>query len=123
MNKQKNVFGEELIECSCKPMTGFYRDGSCHTDQRDVGLHTVCVQVTREFLRYSKNKGNDLSTPIPEFEFPGLSDGDRWCLCAQRWKEAYEDGAAPRVILQATHVKTLDIIPIDILKPFAIDLS
>lgn len=122
MEKQKNVFGEAIKECSCAPMTGFYRDGLCNTDQADVGSHTVCTQVTENFLSYSKNKGNDLSTPMPEFGFEGLNEGDRWCLCAQRWKEAFEDGKAPTVILESTNEEVLKIIPIEHLKKYAIDL-
>ena len=120
---QKNVFGDELKSCSHQPMTGFYRDGACNTEERDLGSHTVCVQVTEVFLSYSISKGNDLSTPMPEFDFPGLTPGDRWCMCAKRWLEAYEDGVAPKVILLATNEKVLDIIPLDILKTEALDLS
>ena len=120
---QKNVFGDELKSCSHQPMTGFYRDGACNTEERDLGSHTVCVQVTEVFLDYSISKGNDLSTPMPEFDFPGLTPGDRWCMCAKRWLEAYEDGVAPKVILLATNEKVLDIIPLDILKTEALDLS
>ena len=120
---QKNVFGDELKNCSHQPMTGFYRDGACNTQERDLGSHTVCVQVTEVFLDYSISKGNDLSTPMPEFDFPGLTPGDRWCMCAKRWLEAYEDGVAPKVILLATNEKVLDIIPLDILKTEALDLS
>lgn len=120
---QKNVFGDELKSCSHQPMTGFYRDGACNTQERDLGSHTVCVQVTEVFLDYSISKGNDLSTPMPEFDFPGLTPGDRWCMCAKRWLEAYEDGVAPKVILLATNEKVLDIIPLDILKTEALDLS
>ena len=122
MNKQKNVFGEPIKECSREPMTGFYRDGSCNTDERDLGSHTVCVQMTREFLEYSARKGNDLSTPMPEFGFEGVNPGERWCLCAQRWLEAYNDDMAPKVILQATNEKVLDIIPLEYLKRKALDV-
>ena len=122
MESQKNVFGEAIKECSCTPMTGFFRDGYCNTRADDVGSHTVCAQVTEEFLAYSKSKGNDLSTPVPEFGFEGLTQGDRWCLCAQRWKEAFDDGTAPKVILEATNQEVLNIIPLEDLKQYAIDL-
>jgi len=105
-----NVFGTELIPCSTQPMTGFYRDGCCNTDEDDVGVHTVCAIMTAEFLAFSRERGNDLSTPRPEFGFPGLHPGDRWCLCASRWREAWEAGAAPQVILEATHEATLSFI-------------
>lgn len=122
MENQKNVFGEDIKECSCTPMTGFFRDGYCNTRADDVGSHTVCAQVTEEFLTYSKRKGNDLITPVPEFGFEGLKEGDRWCLCAQRWKEAFDDGTAPKVILEATNQEVLDIISLEDLKQYAIDL-
>ena len=121
--KQKNVFGEELLVCGCDPMTGFYRNGSCDTEQRDVGSHTICAVMSDEFLNYSKSKGNDLITAIPEFDFPGLLEGDRWCVCAQRWLEAYEDNVAPKIIIAATNEKVLEIVSIDILKKFAVDLA
>ncbi len=104
----KNVLGTDLEVCSTDPMTGFYRDGCCNTGGQDVGLHVVCVQVTAEFLAYSKSRGNDLSTPMPVYEFPGLQPGDSWCLCAARWKEALEAGKAPRVHLEATHISALE---------------
>lgn len=119
---QKNVFGETLTLCSDSPMTGYYRDGSCSTDDTDRGSHTVCVKVTEEFLTYTAQQGNDLSTPMPEFGFPGLKSGDQWCVCAQRWYEAQKDGAAPKVILMATNEKVLEIIPLEVLKKYAIDL-
>ena len=122
IDDQKNVFGEALSLCSDSPMTGFYRDGSCFTDATDRGSHTVCVIVNEEFLLYTAQQGNDLITPAPEFGFPGLKLGDRWCLCAQRWYEAYKEGKAPKVILASTHEKALDIIPIEFLKKHAIDL-
>ena len=103
----RNVLGEPLEICSFKPMTGFYRDGCCNTGQEDVGSHTICVVMTAEFLAFSKSRGNDLSTPMPEFGFPGLKPGDRWCLCAPRWQEAFEANKAPRVVLRATHVGAL----------------
>jgi len=99
----RNVLGEPLEICSSSPMTGFYRDGCCNTGREDIGSHTVCVVMTSEFLAFSKSRGNDLSTPMPEFGFPGLTSGDRWCLCAPRWQEAFEASRAPRVVLRATH--------------------
>jgi hypothetical protein len=119
---QRNVFGEIIETCSNRPMTGFYRTGCCHTGEDDVGLHTVCVEVSAEFLAFSKLRGNDLSTPLPEFGFPGLNAGDRWCLCAERWKEALDAGMAPRVILRATHEATLEVVALADLKRYAIDL-
>lgn len=121
--EQLNVFGEPVEMCSNNPMTGFYRTGCCHTGPDDLGLHTICVVVTAEFLAFSKVRGNDLSTPMPEFGFPGLNPGDRWCLCAARWKEALDAGMAPRVVLRATHEATLEIVPLDDLKRYAIDLA
>ena len=122
IDDQRNVFGEIIDTCSNRPMTGFYRTGCCHTGEDDVGLHTVCVEMTAEFLAFSKLRGNDLSTPLPEFGFPGLNAGDRWCLCAQRWKEAFDAGMAPRVILRATHEATLENVALEDLKRYAIDL-
>lgn len=116
----RNVLGTELKECSQKPRTGFFRDGCCNTNNEDLGAHTVCVVLTEEFLAFSKNAGNDLSTPRPEFGFPGLKPGDRWCLCAARWVEANEEGKAPRVVLEATHERTLEFVPLAVLKRFAI---
>lgn len=120
---QKNVFGEPLVTCSDAPLTGFYRSGCCETGPEDVGLHCVCVQMTAEFLAFSKRTGNDLSTPRPEFGFEGLEPGDRWCLCAARWHEAFESGAAPRVVLTATHEAALEVCRLDDLKAHALDLS
>ena len=119
---QKNVFGEPIETCSTRPMTGFYRNGCCETGPEDVGVHTVCVEMTEDFLLFSRSRGNDLSTPLPEFGFPGLEPGDRWCLCAARWQEALEAGMAPRVILAATHEATLEIVELEDLKRLAIDL-
>ena len=119
----KNVLGEPLEFCSIKPMTGFTRNGSCETGPEDAGNHTVCVQVTREFLDFSRSAGNDLSTPLPEYGFPGLRPGDRWCLCAPRWQEALDAGAAPRVILRATHERALEAVELKDLKARALDLS
>ena len=118
-----NVFGEPLAPCGLDPLTGFYRDGCCNTGYEDVGIHTVCAKMTKEFLAFSKRRGNDLSTPMPEFGFPGLQPGDRWCLCAGRWKEALDAGMAPPVILQSTHEETLAIVPLEVLKRDAIDVS
>jgi len=120
---QKNVFGEPLKGCSDRPVTGFYRTGGCHTGPDDFGLHTVCVEVTADFLAFSKSRGNDLSTPQPDFGFPGLHPGDRWCLCAARWREALEAGSPPRVVLAATHEATLEIVDLEDLKRYAIDLA
>jgi uncharacterized protein len=122
-SNQRNVFGDPLASCSEQPLTGFYRSGCCHTGPEDVGLHTVCVEVTWKFLAFSEARGNDLSTPRPEFGFPGLKPGDRWCLCAARWREALEAGMAPRVILAATHEATLDLVALSDLKRYAMDLS
>jgi uncharacterized protein (DUF2237 family) len=123
MEEQRNVFGEPLASCSDRPLTGFYRTGCCHTGPEDLGVHTICVQVTAEFLAYSKAKGNDLSTPMPDHGFPGLSPGDRWCLCAARWREAFEAGKAPHVILGATHEATLELVELADLKRYALDLA
>ncbi len=120
---QRNVFGEPIETCSDRPLTGFYRTGCCETGPDDHGVHTVCVLATAEFLAFSKMRGNDLSTPLPEFGFPGLEPGDRWCLCAARWKEALDAGMAPRVVLRATHEATLEIVPLEELKRYAIDLA
>ncbi|MHA7131430.1 DUF2237 family protein [Algoriphagus namhaensis] len=111
----KNVFGQELMTCSLSPLTGYYRNGCCETGADDLGTHTVCAQVTEEFLAFSKSRGNDLTTPIPAYNFPGLKPGDFWCLCALRWKEAYEAGFAPKVKLEATNEATLRIIPLEVL--------
>jgi uncharacterized protein len=117
----RNVLGERLEICSIKPMTGFLRDGCCDTAPEDIGSHTVCAVMTAAFLEFSKSRGNDLSTPIPEFGFPGLKPGDRWCLCAPRWQEALEAGQAPRVVLRATHEAALRYCSFDDLKRFAVD--
>src|ERR1700726_683646 len=119
----RNVLGEPLEICSIKPMTGFYRDGCCDTGREDFGSHTVCVVLTSDFLEFSKSRGNDLSTPMPEFGFPGLKPGDRWCLCAPRWREAFEAGCAPRVVLRATHEGALDYCSLPDLKRLAVDLA
>jgi uncharacterized protein (DUF2237 family) len=122
-DEQRNVFGEPITACSLNPTTGFYRTGCCETGPDDVGVHTVCVEVTREFLDFSKSRGNDLSTPRPELGFPGLNPGDRWCLCAARWQEALQATAAPRVVLTATHEATLRIVRLADLKRHALDLA
>ncbi|MCR9244984.1 MAG: DUF2237 domain-containing protein [bacterium] len=116
----RNVLGTALKPCSTEPMTGFFRDGCCNTSSDDLGAHTVCAELTEEFLTFSKNAGNDLSTPHPEFGFPGLKPGDRWCLCASRWVEAMEADMAPRLVLESTHERTLDFVPLATLKRFAI---
>ena len=123
MDDSVNVFGEAIETCSDSPTTGFFRDGCCNTSDQDVGSHTVCVEVTREFLEFSRFRGNDLSTPMPQFEFPGLRPGDRWCLCAARWLEAHEAGMAPRVVLKGTHRRALEIVPLRLLRGFAVDLN
>jgi uncharacterized protein (DUF2237 family) len=117
---ERNVLGGVLGVCSRQPLTGFTRTGCCTTGPEDLGSHTVCAVVTAEFLAFSKSRGNDLSTPRPEWAFPGLKPGDRWCLCAARWLEAYEAGAAPKVNLQATHERALDIVPLEALEEHAL---
>ena len=118
-----NVLGQPLQDCSDRPLTGFFRDGCCNTSPEDVGSHTVCAVMTAEFLAYSKRVGNDLSTPLPEYGFPGLQPGDRWCLCAPRWQQAFEAGMAPRVVLGATHLAALAHCSLEDLKAHAIDIS
>lgn len=115
----KNILGGELKPCCYRPRTGFYRDGFCRTGPEDLGLHTVCIIATRRFLAFSRRVGNDLSTPHPEWQFPGLVPGDRWCLCAARWREAWEAGEAPPVILEATHEATTAIVPRSVLEEHA----
>ena len=115
-----NVYGDPLEMCGDQPMTGFYRDSYCNTCDEDFGSHTVCTEMTKLFLDYSKAKGNDLSTPAPQFGFAGLKEGDAWCLCASRWFEAYESGAAPLVYLDRTHKRALEIIPLEILEKYAV---
>lgn len=117
----KNVLGTELADCSHEPLTGFFRDGCCNTGPGDVGVHTVCAIVTAEFLEFSKSRGNDLSTPHPAFGFPGLQPGDRWCLCAPRWQEALEAGMAPQVVLEATHMGSLEWCSRSDLEAHAVD--
>ena len=120
---QQNVFGESIALCCSDPVTGFYRDGHCNTGPNDLGTHTVCALMTDEFLTYSASAGNDLTTPRPEFNFPGLVEGNRWCLCALRWEQAHRVGKAPRIYLRATNIVTLRAIPLDVLKPYALDIS
>ena len=115
----KNVFGEDLIPCCFDPMTGYFRDGYCRTDDTDRGRHLVCAIVTEDFLTFSKQVGNDLSTPRPAYQFPGLKEGDHWCLCALRWKEAYKNGKAPKVVLEACAEEVLNYIDMDVLIQYA----
>lgn len=121
MSTAKNVLGGPLKSCSTDPMTGFFRNGCCDTGPDDLGLHLVCTRVTAEFLAFSKAAGNDLSTPNPYFAFPGLRPGDRWCVCVERWKEAYDAGAAAPVVLEATHISALEFVDLDVLKRYAVD--
>jgi uncharacterized protein (DUF2237 family) len=123
MKPARNVLGELLEPCCYAPVTGYTRSGSCETGPQDPGAHTVCAQMTAEFLSFSKARGNDLGAPAPQYRFPGLKPGNRWCLCAERWKEAYDAGAAPPVILSATHEATLAYVPLEALKRHALDLS
>ena len=118
-SRGKNVLGQPLDVCGCEPMTGFYRTGCCETGPEDLGVHTICCIVDAPFLAASKALGNDLSTPMPQYGFPGLKPGDRWCLCAPRWKEALDAGAAPKVVLAATHEETLAIVTLGTLKDYA----
>jgi uncharacterized protein (DUF2237 family) len=122
MSTAKNVLGTPLRPCSTDPMTGFFRTGCCDTGADDLGLHIVCAEMTADFLVFSAARGNDLSTPNPFFGFPGLRPGDRWCLCASRWKEALDAGVAPPVVLEATHMATLEFVDLDDLKRHALDL-
>ncbi len=123
MKKQLNIFGKELVPCSLNPKTGFFRDGCCKSSEQDKGLHNICVVINSKFLEFSKNKGNDLVTPRAEFSFPGLKDGDKWCVCVDRWIEAYFNGCAPKIILEATNQSVLSKIEIKILKKFALDIN
>ena len=120
---QKNVLGEKLEDCSNQPLTGWYRDGCCNTDASDTGLHTVCAKVNIKFLEFLQEKGNDLITPTPDFSFPGLKDGDSWCVCAESYAQAIEVGLACPIYLRKTNEKTLELIPLNILKKYAIDLN
>jgi len=121
MSTQRNVLGGPLAPCSTDPLTGFTRTGCCETGPDDLGSHTVCARVTAEFLAFSRSRGNDLSTPMPEYGFPGLKPGDQWCVCAARWKEAFDAGVAPPVVLAATHEAALEVITFEDLKAHALD--
>jgi len=123
MHESVNVFGEPLETCGEDPMTGFFRDGCCNTGSLDAGSHTVCVELTQDFLAFSKGRGNDLMTPIPAYGFPGLKAGQRWCLCAARWLEAQKEDKAPRVYLKRTHQGALKTVPMEILRRYAIDIN
>lgn len=123
MAEARNVLGDQLASCCTSPMTGFYRDGFCYTGGGDFGAHVVCAQVTEEFLTFTKLQGNDLSTPAPAFDFPGLKPGDRWCLCASRWKEAMEAGVAPPVVLESTHASALEYVSLAELQQYAVPPS
>ncbi len=122
MSEARNVLGGPLGECGRDPLTGFYRDGCCSTGPDDLGSHTVCAVVTAEFLEHQRATGNDLVTPRPEFRFPGLKPGDRWCVCASRWKNAYDDGAAAPVVLESTNAAALRLVPIEALREHAVDV-
>jgi len=119
-NKPRNVLGTPLQSCCTDPMTGFFRNGRCETGPNDLGLHIVCAEMTSEFLEFTKSRGNDLSAPVAEFEFPGLRPGDRWCLCVERWKEAFEAGVAPPVVLEATHMSALEFVSLEELQQHAV---
>ena len=123
MDEAINILGEPLQLCGDDPVTGFFRDGHCNTCKEDVGSHTVCIEATKAFLEYSRFRGNDLSTPMPQHGFKGLKPGDRWCLCAARWLEAYNNDRAPKVYLMSTHQKALEIVSLELLKKFAADLN
>jgi uncharacterized protein (DUF2237 family) len=122
MTDATNVLGEKLQSCCTSPLTGFYRDGQCNTGGGDFGAHVVCAEMTEQFLSFTKSQGNDLSTPVPAFNFPGLKPGDRWCLCASRWQEALEQGVAPPVVLSATHALALEYVSLEQLKQHALPL-
>ena len=119
---QENVLGGELEECGTEPLTGFFRDGCCNWGPEDLGSHTICAVVTDEFLEHQRNIGNDLGTPMPQFHFPGLRPGDRWCVTAANWYRAYSDGAACPVVLAATNKQSLEVVPLDVLQQFAVDV-
>ncbi len=123
IDESVNVFGEKLLLCGDDPITGFFRDGVCNTCKDDMGSHTICVEASQDFLDYSRSRGNDLTTPIPEYNFPGVKAGDSWCLCAARWLEAQKNNMAPRVHLTRTHIKALEIVPFELLKKYAVDLN
>lgn len=118
---QLNVLGGPLVSCSPEPMTGWYRDGCCQTDEADIGRHVVCAVMTEDFLEFTRSRGNDLSTPVPEHGFPGIKPGDRWCLCVDRWRQALDAGVAPPVVLAATHSAALDVLSLDDLEKHSID--
>ncbi len=118
----RNVLGTDLEPCSTDPLTGFYRDGTCHTGPQDVGVHTICAVVTVEFLAHQRSIGNDLVTPMPQYRFPGLSPGDRWCVTARNWLRAHADGAGAPVVLAATHERTLEVVPLEVLQQHAVDV-
>jgi len=122
-NYAKNVLGEPLLVCCENPLTGFYRNGRCDTGPDDHGVHTVCIRANAKFLQYSISVGNDLSTPVTEFGFPGLQDGDRWCLCLSRWKQAYDAGEAPQIYISSTHEASLELVSLEVLMEFAIDVN
>ena len=121
--RQRNVLGGPLAMCSNDPVTGFYRDGCCNTGPNDQGLHAVCAVLTDEFFEFSKSVGNDLSTPRPEYGFAGLKAGQQWCLCAGRWAEAYQAGKAPKLLLASTNIATLNVVPLELLKKYALDMN
>ena len=121
MAAPKNVLGTPLANCSLDPPTGFFRDGCCRSGADDIGLHLVCSVMTKEFLEFSRSRGNDLITAAPAFHFPGLKPGDRWCLCVLRWKEAFEAGVAPKIVLEATHISTLEFVNLEDLRNYAVD--
>ena len=123
MTEATNVLGKKLELCCTDPMTGFFRNGVCETGSQDLGTHVVCAQVTEEFLAFTKARGNNLSTPVPSYNFPGLKPGDKWCLCVSRWKEALDAGAAPPIVLSATHEAALSVVPLEVLQEHALDLS
>lgn len=118
----RNVLGSELLPCSTDPLTGFYRDGTCHTGSQDLGVHTICAVMTGEFLAHQRSIGNDLSTPVPAYRFPGLAPGDRWCVTAANWLRAHHDGCAAPVVLASTHERTLDVVPLEVLRAYAVDV-
>ncbi|MEW5809292.1 MAG: DUF2237 domain-containing protein [Actinomycetota bacterium] len=119
---ERNVLGEPLDPCGTTPLTGFYRDGCCRTGDEDLGLHTICAVVTAEFLAHQRSVGNDLTTPMPAYRFPGLVPGDRWCVTARNWLRAHRDGQACPVVLASTHERTLDVVPLEVLAPYAVDV-
>ncbi|MGH3446286.1 MAG: DUF2237 family protein [Nocardioidaceae bacterium] len=122
MVQERNVLGGELEPCGNDPVTGFYRDGCCNTGQEDVGNHSVCAVMTAQFLTHQQGVGNDLSTPMPQFGFPGLQPGDRWCVCAARWLQAYDDGTAAPVVLASTHARAREVLPLEALRAHAVDV-